>query len=104
MDDYLDWLRIERGLSPNTIMAYQRDLIAFMCSLPQSHDLSDVDEKCVIDWLARRLEQEQASGLSRGSSYLSEVFLSISLLKSFWNATRCSESICRRLAVHCQRV
>ncbi|MGC6419019.1 MAG: site-specific tyrosine recombinase XerD [Bradymonadia bacterium] len=57
MDDYLDWLRIERGLSANTIMAYQRDLLAFMCSLPEGYELANVDEKCVIDWLARRLEQ-----------------------------------------------
>ena len=60
MDDYLDWLRIERGLSANTIMAYQRDLNAFMCSLPEGYDLANVDEKCV-DRLARSETRTGAS-------------------------------------------
>ena len=30
IDDYLDWLRVERGLSKNTLVAYQRDLVSFI--------------------------------------------------------------------------
>ncbi len=54
VDDYLDWLRVERGLSRNTILAYQRDIMAFRASVDSALELPAVSELHIRDWLMAR--------------------------------------------------
>lgn len=52
MDIYLDWVRLERGLSANTIGAYQRDLRDFIV---HTGEVDDHDQPAQIrHWLAHR--------------------------------------------------
>lgn len=55
---YLDFVRLERGLSRNTISAYQRDLVDFLSFGQDLHDHSQVE--CIRAWLAMR----EGKGLS----------------------------------------
>ncbi len=60
-DDYLDHLRVERGLADNTLAAYSRDITHFREHRdPPIADLTAVDEEMVRDWLGIRV----AAGLS----------------------------------------
>ncbi|MEE2756120.1 MAG: site-specific tyrosine recombinase XerD [Myxococcota bacterium] len=54
IDDYLDWLRVERGLSKNTLTAYQRDIASFVQHLDDEIDLDGVSEQHVLSWLSKR--------------------------------------------------
>lgn len=69
VDDYLDWLRVERGLAANTLSAYGADIVDFRdLRDPPLDDLAAVDEETVRRWLARRAEaglspRTQARGL-----------------------------------------
>ncbi|MBV71971.1 MAG: site-specific tyrosine recombinase XerD [Myxococcales bacterium] len=56
IDDYLDWLRVERGLSKNTLTAYQRDLLSFVSHLDDGLDLDGVGEQHVLSWLSHRYQ------------------------------------------------
>ena len=65
-DDYLDWLRLERGLSKNTLMAYQRDLDDFLNFESGKHPTDTPDN--IRLWLAEREKRKlsartQARGL-----------------------------------------
>ncbi|MCA9537574.1 MAG: site-specific tyrosine recombinase XerD [Myxococcales bacterium] len=61
VDEYLDWLRVERGLSANTLDAYSRDLADFRKHLDDEDRGADqVAEEDVRGWLAARV----ADGLS----------------------------------------
>ena len=66
VDDYLDWLRVERGLSPNTLSAYQRDLLCFQDHLAKGTALTDVDEERIRSWLlVRNIDQVSRSTQAR---------------------------------------
>ena len=54
VDDYLDWLRVERGLSPNTVQAYARDLGHFQDFLKMPMKPGAVSEEHVSSWLVQR--------------------------------------------------
>jgi len=53
VDLFLDHLRIERGLSRNTLLAYGRDLSRFLrfCEKRAVRDARDVDSRHVLAWL-----------------------------------------------------
>jgi len=55
-EDYLDWLRIERGLSANTLDAYQRDLSHFGEHIKHRSG-ARVTEEQVRRWLAKRTSE-----------------------------------------------
>ncbi len=57
VDDYLDWLRVERGLSENTLRAYSRDIDHFRSSLDGRVGVTDVIEIDVRRWLAQRAQE-----------------------------------------------
>ena len=68
IDDYLIWLQIERGLSPNTIDAYRRDLVGFRAFVDETLNLTDIGEMQIRAWLAHRAQsgisaRTQARGL-----------------------------------------
>jgi integrase/recombinase XerD len=56
VDDYLDWLRIERGLAANTLDGYQRDLAHFGAYV-RWRAPTRVKEEKVRRWLAKRTEE-----------------------------------------------
>ena len=66
VDNYLDHLRVERGLSPNTVAAYGRDLTKWVtyCDGADAPRIEDVDLGVVSGWL-RTLTQ---SGISARSA------------------------------------
>ncbi len=68
VDDYLDWLRVERGLAENTLKAYQRDLSGFREHVGLHRAPEEVEDLHVRGWLAMRAEsgtspRTQARGL-----------------------------------------
>ncbi|MGQ9456291.1 MAG: site-specific tyrosine recombinase XerD [Armatimonadota bacterium] len=57
---FLDWLSVERGLSPNTLAAYARDLVQF-AAFAESRGVKEpdsVDEKFIVDFIST-LERAQ---------------------------------------------
>lgn len=68
VDHYLTWLTVERGLSTNTVDAYQRDIGNFRDVLGVERGLGRADEEAVRAWLATRsaagvTARSQARGL-----------------------------------------
>ena len=57
--DYLDWLRVECGVSPNTLAAYGADLDLYRDGLP-SRDLRLARPDHVLDFVAREQERGMA--------------------------------------------
>jgi len=52
-EEFLSWLAVERGRSPNTLAAYRRDLSAYLGFLGERGlDLATVTAPVVEDWLA----------------------------------------------------
>ncbi len=56
LDHFLTWLRVERGLAANTVIAYQRDLKAVSDVLGGGRSAGDVTEEDLRRWLAARAE------------------------------------------------
>jgi integrase/recombinase XerD len=53
VEEFLSWLGVERGRSPNTLAAYRRDLTAYAEFLAGRHiPLEEVKERVVEDYLA----------------------------------------------------
>lgn len=78
ISEYVSYLEIERGLSKNTLSAYQTDLIAFFNSLEQ--DESDVK----IEKLVRRDFSSYVKKLAREEKNPSTITRKIASLKGFF--------------------
>ena len=64
-DDYLDWLRLERGLSKNTLMAYQRDLDDFL-NFESGKQPTDTPDNIRL-WLAEREKRKLSARTGSGA-------------------------------------
>jgi integrase/recombinase XerD len=53
IDDFIDFLAVERGLAENTLSAYQRDLSKYAGFLAQRKitRISTIDKDCVVDFM-----------------------------------------------------
>ncbi len=60
VDLYATWLRVERGLSNNTVKAYLSDIAMFRQFVDEEKGTAqapeDIDEGVILDWLAARSE------------------------------------------------
>ena len=69
VEDFLTWLRVERGRSPNTVAAYRRDLVAYLelAAAPSGLTLATVDEAAVGRYVAaRRAAGRAPASVARG--------------------------------------
>ncbi|MCX6430264.1 MAG: tyrosine recombinase [Actinobacteria bacterium] len=84
---FLDYLRVERGLAENSILAYQRDLRRFGDFLDErSSAIEDVTAQIVLDYQGSLREAQQAeSSISRSLSALRSFFAYLTREKSFTN-------------------
>lgn len=74
-DRFLDWCRVEKGLSANTVAAYSTDLAAFARRLAEEAPASDVTQADVLEHLAQMAqEQRAASSQARALSALRRCF------------------------------
>ncbi|KRM12103.1 site-specific tyrosine recombinase XerD [Paucilactobacillus suebicus] len=62
LDDYLHYLRVERGLSDNTIISYHQDLMEFQRYLINDHidSWKNVDHYTIINYLSNLQKQNKA--------------------------------------------
>jgi integrase/recombinase XerD len=67
VEEFLTWLGVERGRSPNTLVAYRRDLQAYVSWLRGRHlDLDDVAEGDITDYVGHlRRSGKAASSVAR---------------------------------------
>ncbi|MGM0556760.1 MAG: tyrosine recombinase XerC [Myxococcota bacterium] len=80
IDQFVDYLRVERGASDQTLRAYTSDLHQLQDYLEDEHDLAEVDPSELTlhhlrGFVASRFEENSSSSISR----------KISTLRSFWN-------------------
>lgn len=78
-DRFLDHLAVERGVAPNTVVAYRRDLRLYLTYLAQ-HDLSDlkkVGERDIAEFLATLKESEYAPGKRYSSATVARVLAAV---------------------------
>jgi integrase/recombinase XerD len=79
VDRFLDHLSVERGVAPNTIVAYRRDLRLYLGYLVQ-RDLADptaVGERDIADFLATLKESEYAPGKRYSSATVARVLAAV---------------------------
>jgi len=74
LDGFLAWLRVERGLSKNTLLAYQRDLVTLGDAVGGHTAVRDVTDDDLRCWLAVRAEagiapSSQARALSAARTF-----------------------------------
>ena len=75
IERFLDALWLEQGLSENTLAAYRNDLNKFAVFI-KNHDLLDVDEEIVRDYLAFRKDKAfSARSTARAQSALKRFYL-----------------------------
>ena len=75
--DYRFYLKLERGMSPNTVASYASDVEAFLATMPDAA-LSRIDREDILGYLAK----VQAAGLSKRSQARM-----VSALRSFFKWT-----------------
>ena len=84
--DYASYLTIERGMSPNTVASYVRDVTAFFEAYP-GMQAADVQSEDIINYLKDRADRRGGAGKSRdrdeGLSKRSQSRL-LSALRSFF--------------------
>src|SRR5690554_5509379 len=78
-DQFLEYLRVERGVSDHTLRAYASDLAQFADHLQTSAQLDDPDPATLTlrhlrGFVAARFDENEATSLAR----------KISTLRSFW--------------------
>jgi integrase/recombinase XerD len=76
---FLEHLAVERGVAPNTVVAYRRDLRLYLAYLME-HGLSDpkkVGERDISDFLATLKESEYAPGKRYSSATVARVLAAI---------------------------
>lgn len=76
LHDFLLYIASEKGLSQNTLEAYERDILAFIAFLETRHITSfqAVNEQLLIDYLALRQKEYASSSLARSLIALKVLF------------------------------
>ena len=76
---FLDHLAVERGVAPNTIVAYRRDLRLYLAYLTEQSlaDPAKVGERNISDFLATLKESEYAPGKRYSSATVARVLAAI---------------------------
>lgn len=79
VDRFLSYMELEAGLSGNTVLAYGRDLLAFVqfCEGTGVVDLRDVDPRVVYQYL------RYLSGRSRAESSINRALVALKMLLRF---------------------
>ena len=60
LEAWLDHLRVERGLSPNTVRAYRRDVEGILRHTKAQRSLARLTPEALVAWLARERKQRAA--------------------------------------------
>ena len=78
-DRFLDHLAVERGVAPNTQVAYRRDLRLYLAYLRERgiHDPTKVVEADIADFLATLREREYAPGKRYSSATVARVLAAV---------------------------
>ena len=78
-DRFLDHLAVERGVAPNTVVAYRRDLRLYLAYLTERGiaDPTRVGERDIADFLAGLREREYAPGRRYSSATVARVLAAV---------------------------
>jgi integrase/recombinase XerC len=76
-DQFINYLKVEKGASEHTIRAYRTDLSEFFRFIKQRHGLTDID-KIISEWI------EEFSGTIYSKNIASTISRKISVIKSFF--------------------
>jgi len=79
MDRFLDHLAVERGVAPNTVVAYRRDLRLYLAHLTERGivDPTNVGERDIAEFLATLKESEYAPGKRYSSATVARVLAAV---------------------------
>jgi len=79
MERFLDHLAVERGVAPNTAVAYRRDLRLYLAYLTKHGigDLTKVGERDISDFLATLKESEYAPGKRYSAATVARVLAAV---------------------------
>ena len=79
MDRFLDHLAVERGVAPNTVVAYRRDLRLYLAYLTERTlvDPAKVGESDIAEFLATLKESEYAPGKRYSSATVARVLAAV---------------------------
>lgn len=75
--DYLHFLKVEKGLSKNTLESYQRDLLHFMQAMQEKKKMkwSEITRADILAFLEEKKENYAASSVNRYISALRQFYL-----------------------------
>ena len=75
VDDYLQYLKLERGLSPNSLSSYRRDLIEF-CRQSKKTGVETISLRDANDYLRRQMTAgRKPTTIARNISCLKQFFV-----------------------------
>ena len=94
VDDFSDYLRIDKNYSENTVESYMRDIRYFLEYT--NKDIIDITKKDIDNYILHLLPNKNDSSINRSIASIKSFFKFLSLYKGFVNVSEDVESLKRK--------